>query len=423
MFSNRREFLGMASTLLATSATVPAFLTRTAWAAAGKGPTNDRVLVVLQLTGGNDGLNTVVPFTDPVYRRLRPTLSLADAKLHKLDDRVGLHPSMEGVKKLFDAGQAAVVQSVGYPNPNRSHFESMAIWQLAPNDAQLRHGRAALSAGGWLARAIDQRGDSNPAVAPALRMGTGEMPQALLGSRVQIPSLADLAGLKRRHGVARSVAGRGAVGRLVNAAGLRVDGEPVAHGGPGERRRRASHGRANREDQSHANRRRQIPRQRTQRAIAGDRPAGSARIRDADLLLRAGRLRYAQPASRQPRRSAAASGRALGAFLDDVTKHVASRPVLVLVFSEFGRRVKENASQGTDHGTTAPVLLVGSGVVPGVHGPYPDLAHLVDGDPVFGVDFRQVYATVLENWLGLASKPVLAGQKFAALPLLKLIGS
>ena len=105
-----------------------------------------------------------------------------------------------------------------------------------------------------------------------------------------------------------------------------------------------------------------------------------------------------------------------------MTKHVASRPVLVLVFSEFGRRVEENASQGTDHGTTAAVLLVGSGVVPGVHGPYPDLAHLVDGDPVFGVDFRQVYATVLENWLGLASEPVL-GQKFAALPLLKLIGS
>ncbi len=194
MTSNRRKFLGMASTLLATSATVPAFLTRTAWAAAGTERANDRVLVVLQLTGGNDGLNTVVPFTDQVYRRLRPTLSLADAMLHKLDDRVGLHPSMDGLKKLFDAGQAAVVQSVGYPNPNRSHFESMAIWQLAPSDAQLRHGRAALSAGGWLARAIDQRGDASSFTAPALWIGTGAMPQALLGSRVQIPPLADLAG-------------------------------------------------------------------------------------------------------------------------------------------------------------------------------------------------------------------------------------
>ncbi len=201
MSSTRREFLGMASALLATSATVPTFLTRTAWAAAGKGPTNDRVLVVLQLTGGNDGLNTVVPFTDQSYRRLRPTLSLADANLHKLDDRVGLHPSMDGLKKLFDAGQAAIVQSVGYPNPNRSHFESMAIWQLAPTDAQLQRGRAAPSAGGWLARAIDQRRIANPAVAPALRVGTGELPQALLGSRVQIPSLVDLAGLKQRAGL------------------------------------------------------------------------------------------------------------------------------------------------------------------------------------------------------------------------------
>src|SRR5258707_7864052 len=193
MSSNRREFLGMASTLLATSATVPAFLTRRAWAAAGKEPANDRVLVVVQLTGGNDGLNTVVPFTDPVYRRLRPTLSLADAKLHKLDDRVGLHPAMDGMKKLFDAGQAAVVQSVGYPNPNRSHFESMAIWQLAPNDSQLRHGRAAMSTSGWLARAIDHRTNANPmAVSTGLRVGSGEMPQALLGSRVQIPWLADL---------------------------------------------------------------------------------------------------------------------------------------------------------------------------------------------------------------------------------------
>ena len=160
MTSNRREFLGMASTLLATSATVPAFLTRTAWAAAGAEPANDRVLVVLQLTGGNDGLNTVVPFTDPVYRRLRPTLSLADAKLHKLDDRVGLHPSMDGLKKLFDAGQAAVVQSVGYPNPNRSHFESMAIWQLAARRRPIARRPRRVSASGWLARAIDQRGDA-----------------------------------------------------------------------------------------------------------------------------------------------------------------------------------------------------------------------------------------------------------------------
>src|SRR5580704_13580013 len=110
---NRRDFLGLASTLVATSGTVPTFLERTARAADEQGPKNERVLVVLQLTGGNDGLNTVVPFTDENYRRVRPKLHLADAKLHKLDDRVGLHPSLGGLAGLFEKEQAAVVQSVG----------------------------------------------------------------------------------------------------------------------------------------------------------------------------------------------------------------------------------------------------------------------------------------------------------------------
>jgi uncharacterized protein (DUF1501 family) len=419
MTSNRCEFLGMASTLLATSATVPAFLTRTAWAAAGKAPANDRVLVVLQLTGGNDGLNTVVPFTDPVYRRLRPTLSLADAKLHKLDDRVGLHPSMDGMKKLFDGGQAAVVQSVGYPNPNRSHFESMSIWQLAPNDAQLRHGRAALSAGGWLARAIDRRGDSSPAAAPALRVGTGEMPAALLGSRVQIPSLADLAGLKQRTGLLN----RSLVEEQV--AGWQSVHDPAAN-----RLLAAAQASAVAVQATAAQIEKISP---TQTADVKYPDNGLAeRLRVIAQLIRAGFATpiyytelggfdtHSRQADNHADRLRQVTG-ALGAFIDDVTKHVASRPVLVLVFSEFGRRVEENASQGTDHGTAAPVFLAGSGVAPGVHGPHPDLAHLVDGDPIFGVDFRQVYATVLENWLGLASEPVL-GQKFAALPLLKSIG-
>ncbi len=111
-------------------------------------------------------------------------------------------------------------------------------------------------------------------------------------------------------------------------------------------------------------------------------------------------------------------GGALESFVRDLRSHAASRPVLVLVFSEFGRRVAENASEGTDHGTAAPVLLAGTRVAPGVHGPYPDLAHLVDGDPVFAIDFRQVYATVLEQWLGLASERIL-NQRFKLLDILK----
>jgi uncharacterized protein (DUF1501 family) len=115
-------------------------------------------------------------------------------------------------------------------------------------------------------------------------------------------------------------------------------------------------------------------------------------------------------------------GGALGAFVDDVGRHVPNRPVLVLVFSEFGRRVAENASQGTDHGTAAPVLLAGNAVMPGVHGPYPDLVNLVDDDPVFAIDFRQVYATILDRWLGVPSESVL-GKSFEVIDVLSLAKS
>jgi len=417
MACNRREFLGLAFRLLTTSATVPAFLERTARAATRERSTADRVLVVLQLTGGNDGLNTVVPFTDEHYRRLRPKLHLADAKLHKLNDRIGLHPSLGGLKRLFDGGQAALVQSVGYPNPNRSHFESMAIWHTAPDDEQLRQGKASAASGGWLARAIDERGRAVGSLAAiqASRVGTGEMPQALLGCRVPVPSLTDLAQLKHRAGLLdrRAVEEQVAAWRngassadnpLLRAA---IDSSLAVHA--------------------------------TARQIEGLRPSSSrdAHYPDTGLserfrliahLIRAGlptSIYYTELGgfdthSRQLFRHADTLrevGGALESFVADVRKNASSRPVLVLVFSEFGRRLAENASEGTDHGTAAPVLLTGSGLAAGLHGPYPDLANLVDGDPRFAIDFRQVYATILERWLGLDSHAIL-GRRFNLLDVL-----
>jgi uncharacterized protein (DUF1501 family) len=418
MAYNRREFLGLASTLLTTSATVPAFLQRTAWAATRDASAKDHVLVVLQLTGGNDGLNTVVPYTDDNYRRLRPKLQLADAKLHKLDARVGLHPELGGLKKLYDEGLAGIVQSVGYPNPNRSHFESMAIWNTAPDDEQLRHGKAAEASGGWLARTIDESGSGGP-TAPsrqALRIGSGEMPQALLGCRVPVPSLADLAQLKHRAGLLE----RSRVEQQVSAwqQGATAARNPLLQAA-------IQSGVA-----VHA----------TARQIEDLKPdtGSGARYPDTDLahrfrligqLIRAGlatSIYYTEldgfdTHSSQLNRHAnvlRAVGGALEAFIKDVQSRAPSRPVLVLVFSEFGRRVAENASEGTDHGTAAPVLLASTAVAPGIHGPYPDLAHLVDDDPVFAIDFRRVYATVLEQWLGLPSAPIL-NQRFKLLDILK----
>jgi uncharacterized protein (DUF1501 family) len=415
MAYNRREFLGLASTLLTTSATVPAFLQRTAWAATRDASTKDHVLVVLQLTGGNDGLNTVVPYTDDNYRRLRPKLQLADAKLHKLDARVGLHPDLKGLKKLYDEGLAGIVQSVGYPNPNRSHFESMAIWNTAPDDKQLGHGKVSEANGGWLARAIDEGGSRAPS-RQALRIGSGEMPQALLGCRVPVPSLADLAKLKHRAGLLE----RSRVEQQVSTwqQGATAARNPLLQAA-------IQSGVA-----VHA----------TARQIEDLKPdtGSGARYPDTDLahrfrliaqLIRAGfatSIYYTEldgfdTHSSQLNRHAnvlRTVGGALEAFIKDVQSRAPSRPVLVLVFSEFGRRVAENASEGTDHGTAAPVFLASTAVAPGIHGPYPDLAHLVDDDPVFAIDFRRVYATVLEQWLGLPSVPIL-NQRFKLLDILK----
>ncbi|QDV53316.1 DUF1501 domain-containing protein [Gimesia fumaroli] len=418
MSLNRREFLGLGSTLLATSASVPTFLKQTAWAAAGQEPTSDRVLVVLQLTGGNDGLNTVVPFTNETYRKLRPKLQLADAKLHRLNDRLGLHPSLKQLKSLIDEDQAALIQSVGYPNPNRSHFESMAIWHAAPVDKKLNYKKSAYTRGGWLARAIDQRSTTaQQTESPqALNIGAGEMPKALLGSRVQVPSIQSLAQLKQNTGLFDQKTQQAQIAAWKNGAGSTSN--PLLQAAL--QSSLAVH--------TTAEQIRKInPDQST--TVKYPENALAERLQLIAQLIRAG---FSTPVyytehtgfdthSQQlnsHRNVLGVLGRALRAFITDVNKHVPNRPVLVLVFSEFGRRVEENGSAGTDHGTAGPVFLAGSHLKPGVHGPDPDLENLVDDDPVFGVDFRSVYATILEDWLNIPSQPVL-GQQFDKLDFLK----
>jgi uncharacterized protein (DUF1501 family) len=414
MAYGRREFLGLASTLLTTSATVPAFLERTAWAATREPSSKDNVLVVLQLTGGNDGLNTVVPFTDHNYRRLRPKLHLADVKLHKLDARIGLHPNLAGFKRLYDEGLAGIVQSVGYPNPNRSHFDSMAIWNTAPDDEQLRHRKASVASGGWIARAMDEHSASRT-VAPsirAMRVGTGEIPRALLGCRVPVPSLASLAKLKHRAGLLD----RGGVERQVAAwqEGASVAGNPLLQAAI--QSSVAVHATA-----------RQIELLKSVDDRQGRYPQNDLadRLRVIAQLIRAGlatSIYYTELDGFDTHRSQLLRhanvlqtvGGALEAFVKDLRTVAPSRPVLVLVFSEFGRRLAENASEGTDHGTAAPVLLAGTGVIPGVHGPSPDLENLIDDDPVFAIDFRRVYATILDRWLGVSSERILK-QRFELL--------
>jgi uncharacterized protein (DUF1501 family) len=417
MHPTRREMLRLglgSSALLASGMTVPTFLARAARVLADSPRASDtgRILVVLQLDGGNDGLNTVVPYRDETYRRLRPKLQVPAAEVRKLDDHVGLHPALDRFVGLLDDHRLAVIQSVGYPNPNRSHFESMAIWQTARPDPDV-------ATPGWLARAIDRRshvaGD-----APGLHVhDTLPLPRALAGGNQTIPSLDRPEQFHRRIGVPDPRAAarqREALDQLARQA----SGEPGSLLEFVERSSLSAYASSARLE-----------------AIQKDTPPATGypeyfglarRLRLIAQLIKAGLTTaiyythldgfdtHANQLARHPELLRELSG-SVRAFLDDLTKSGEADRVLVLAFSEFGRRLAENASGGTDHGTAAPVFLLGKPARGGLYGPHPDLENLDDGDPAFAIDFRRVYATVLDGWLDVPAEAVL-GTPYDPLPLL-----
>jgi uncharacterized protein (DUF1501 family) len=403
-----------ATTLLASGRSVPTFLARAASAlAASPRADKGRVLVVLQFDGGNDGLNTVVPYRDDDYRKHRPTLQLAAGRLHKIDDRVGLHSSLGGLAKLLERQQLAVVQSVGYPNPNRSHFESMAIWHTA----RLKADRGTP---GWLARGLNERPAPMGGDARAMHIGETMLPQALVGSQGYVPSLASLEQFRRRLGMPEGADAGEQRTRLDSL----VNSRPGAPGSLLQFVQRSTLLTYNSSARLEGILRRQ-------KAPAGypDSYGLAGRLKLIAQLIKAGlttAIYYTQLDGFDTHANQLVThanllreaGDSLKAFFDDLREAGADQRVLVLVFSEFGRRLAENASAGTDHGTAAPVLLLGGSVHAGVHGPHPNLHDLQDGDPEHAIDFRQIYATVLDHWLACPSEKVL-GEKFEHLPLLR----
>jgi uncharacterized protein (DUF1501 family) len=392
---SRRDFLKRSS-LLALAPTVPAFLARTARAAA---PQRDgRVLVVLELNGGNDGINTVVPFADEGYARHRTTLRLPRDRLVKVNDQVGLHPSLGNFGKLLEAGQLVIAQGVGYPNPSRSHFQSLATWHSARLDPEEHKGP------GWLGLGLDAAGKG----ASALLVGAGPPPVAIRGRR--------------------SIAS--AIERMEDFT-LAAGADP----------RRALAGEEPADDLAAFVRRSMLDAYATAdrlQQVAGDKDAArypqrglASRLRLIARLLKAGldtRVFYTLQSgydTHSVQLFAHANllfelSGALKAFLDDLAAAKLADRVVVLLFSEFGRTVAENGSGGTDHGTAGPVFLAGPGVKGGLVGTTPSL---LDLDPKHGdlrrsLDFRQLYATVLEEWLGLPTKDALGGT-FERLPLFR----
>ncbi len=427
LFTTRREFLGGTLRVLSAAATLPIFLGRTASVlgaplAGGQRRSHDHpVLVVLQLSGGNDGLNTVVPYENDLYYRLRPRLALPRDQVLKLVDGLGLHPSLEGFKALYDAGQLAILQGVGYPNPNRSHFVSMDVWHTADPD-QRRHT-------GWLGRYVDaccagEDPGGDPVTAIALAR---EAPLALQGEHY-VPVVFESA---------KDLAWRGEGRRDARAAGafLAMNAPPATQpsGAPAPAGARQFIYRAAADALVRAEELRGAV--GTSRS-ARPRRAGNRLAAELDVvgrLIRAGlptQVYYVSlggfdtHAAQLPRQQQLLRllGDALRDFVDDLAADGLAERVLVLCFSEFGRRVEENASGGTDHGEAAPMFLAGGRLRGGLHGRHPDLARLHRGDLAYGCDFRRVYAAVLQDWLSVPPAQVhklLGGGFGSPLPIVK----
>ena len=426
LLQTRREFLATGLKgigLLTASAYVPAFLTRTA-AAATPG-TDSRILVVIQLSGGNDGLNTVIPFADDLYYKARPVIGIKADSTLKINDHLGLHPSLASLKGEFDQGKMAIIENVGYPNPNRSHFQSMEIWHTAEDSD--KH-----EVTGWLGRYFDAEcSGTDPHVKTdqgSIGMSFGKvMPQAFrneanVGIALDNPDTfqwnasGETVGLAKQQEAIFAKLNNPTVTssdmmNLTNLGGISGD-EPetldfLKHTAmnaivAGDRLRSIlskSRDHAAYPKSGLANQLEMIG-----RLIAGNFPT---RVYYA---VQGGFDTHANQLNTQAK-LLSDLGDSMHAFLQDLRAQKNSDRVTVLAFSEFGRRVAENASGGTDHGTAAPMFLFGDSIKGGLHGVPPDLKNLGDGDLKYQIDFRQVYATVLENWLQTNSEQVL-GRKF-----------
>lgn len=369
----------------------------------GENISPDNVLVVCQFSGGNDGLNMVVPWANKAYYDLRPTLAIPEKDVLHLNDAMGFHPAMTGMQTLFKEGKVAVIQGVGYPNPNRSHFKSMEIWQSASPQTTLKNG--------WIGRHMDIMAEREQLAAVyGIGLST-EKPRALAASKASIPCFASLQDIS-------SIVGDPAVEKMLRD----IQGTEAAAGSDTLYVQQANKAAL---DAMAALQTKLSTYKST--STYGSNPFGNGFKQIAQLIATSPQTRviyfsaggfdtHARQADNHKNLLQNFSD-AMLTFQREMEAIGKADKVITMVFSEFGRRTYENASGGTDHGAAGPMMLVGKKVKGGFHGPNPDLLDLNDGDQKFNTDFRQVYATALDNWMGGESEKVLA-EKFSTLPLI-----
>jgi len=406
----RRAFVSTSLGVAVLGGAMPLGLAQAALAQAAPlaGATADpgNVLVVIQLAGGNDGLNTVVPYSDDAYHQARPVIGLDPKSVLRINDRIGFNPALAGLDALFKDGKVALLQGVGYPNPNRSHFEATEIWETASPDRPQQYG--------WLGRYLDRRypnGTKPPSPFESVALGD-TLPAALVSAHVDVPAIGALGAFSYNTG--RDLASKQSAGVLYD--GAKAGGSPYLamiadtareayHGGDELRAKIAGYtARATYPTDGFAQ----------QLKLAAQLIGSNAGTRIIFVSLGSFDTHAGQRA--QQDRLLGLLGNGLRAFYTDLAAHGNDKRVLAMTFSEFGRRVTQNASNGTDHGTAMPIFVIGGAVRGGVYGDHPSLTDLDHGDLKFATDFRSVYATVLQSWLGRNPSDVIAGS-FPTLPI------
>ena len=363
----------------------------------------DPVLVVLQLSGGNDALNTLVPHGDPLYYDNRPSVRVPEGQALDIDGYVGFNPNMAPLKRLYDEGRVAVIQGVGYANPNRSHFRSMDIWHTCEPDKQ--------GTEGWLGRAIRELDPDKENVLTGVNFGRG-LPRALAAPGVPVASVGNLATYGVLTGIEAETQrtdaldifskiysptiGRSAVVDYLSQTGMdALKGADILSTAPEMYASSVEYG----------------------GDVVGQYMKNIAQVHLAGFGTRI--LYTTAPYNSFDTHAGELAAHAklwtdtsnaVADFMDDLREHDASDNVTLLVFTEFGRRVHDNGS-GTDHGSGGVAFIVGDNVKGGLYGQYPSLEEdkLLEGDLHFNNDFRSIYTDLLENWMGLDAQPLVNG--------------
>ena len=363
----------------------------------------DPVLVVFQMSGAYDALNTIIPFNDPLYMDYRPVLKVEPEQVLAINDEVGFNPAMAPLKALYDEGKVAVLQGIGYPKPIRSHFRSMDIWHTAEPDKMVTQG--------WLGKTIRDLDPYHENILTAVNFGRG-LPRALAAPGVSVASVGNL----ETYGVLTGIEGKdqrtealdifaktyspmigtGAVNDYLSQTGLdALQGADILKTAP---QKYASTVEYNRD-----------PFAQWVKNIAQVHLAGFG-TRVLYTGLNPGTFdTHAKKATTFPKLWNEVSS-AVSTFYQDLKEHHANEEVVIFMFTEFGRRVKENGS-GTDHGSGGMAFVIGDAVKGGLYGEYPSLKleKLDEGDLQWNNDFRGAYATLLEQWMGVDAKAILGG--------------